>query len=181
MKRQRKKITPEMIRKYFGQDARITQSLFGGFRVRTPRGGDIKISQSNINPVYGGSDVYRAAVLLSQEAWGGGRVKGPAEFKLAVLSHGEAEGVNMRVKERGFLARLVIAWLIVVVGCNVLDKSYHGPLISGGLALAVWLLMKWAAKRRAEHETDQMGFPFPRTAGGAKETPDEDLRTGGWL
>jgi hypothetical protein len=74
----------------------------------------------------------------------------------------------------------VVASLIVVIGSNVLDKSYHGPLISGVIALVVWLLMKWAAKRRAERETDQMGFPFPNTGGDAREASDEDLK-GGWL
>jgi hypothetical protein len=180
MKRKRKTITPEMIRKYFGQNAGITRRLFGGFRVRTPRGVDIKISQSNINLVYGGSDVYRAAVLLSEEAWGGGKVKGPAEFKLAVLAHGEAEDVNMRVAEPGRWTRMIVPFLIAWFGISVSDSCLGGlvSLLVGGV---VWLLMKLAAKRQAAHETQQMGFPFPRTAGSAKETPDEDLRTGRWL
>jgi hypothetical protein len=99
MKRQRKTITPEMICKYFGQSARINRGLMGGYRVTTPNGGEIKISQSNIDPIYGGSDVYRAAVLLANEAWGGGKVNGPAAFKLAVIAHSEAEGINMRVAD----------------------------------------------------------------------------------
>jgi hypothetical protein len=175
MKRERKTITPEMIRKYFGQNARITRRIADGWRVRTANGGEIKISQSNINPVYGRADVYRAAVLLANDAWGGGTVNGPPDFMLAMLAHGENESVNLRVRERGAVARAVVACLIVVIGCKVID-----PVVCGVIALLVWLLMKWAAKRQAEHETDQMGFNFPRSTD-AREATDEDLREGGWL
>jgi hypothetical protein len=181
MKRQRKPITPEMIRKYFGPGARIT-GFAGRYTVRTANGGEVKISQTNIDPVYGGSDVYRAAVLLSDEAWGGGEVYGgSAEFKLAVLAHGEAEGVNLRVAERGWLSRAFVAALIVVIGSNVLDKSYHGPTISAVIALLVWLLMKRAAKRRAQRESEQLGFAFPRTGGDPRDASREDAERGSWL
>jgi len=181
MKRERKPITPEMIRKYFGNSARIT-GFAGRYRVRTASGGDVKISQSNINPLCGGSDVYRATVLLAKEAWGGGKVHGGSvEFKLACLSHGEAEDVTMRVGERGAYARMFVAALIVVIGSNVMDRSYHGPVISGVVALVVWLFMKWAAKRRAQTEAEQLEFRYPRVHGGAGEASNEDLQEGGWL
>lgn len=181
MKRERKPITPEMIRKYFGKSARIT-GFAGRYRVRTVDGGEVKISQSNINPLYGGSDVYRAAVLLAKEAWGSGKVHGgSAEFKLAMLAHGESEGMNLRVAERGRFARAFVAALIVLIGSNILDKSYHGPVISGLIALVVWLLMKWAAKLRAQRESEQLGFHYPRVHGGAGEASNEDLQEGGWL
>ena len=178
MKRKRIPITPEMIRTYFGQSARIT-SFMGRFTVRTPRGGEVKITQSNINPIYGGREVYRATALLADEAWGGGTVNGPAEFKMAMIAHGEAEGVNMRVKERWY-ARAIVSFLIAFLGI-----AFSGPgpapffwLFVGGV---VWLLLKRGAKRRAERETDQMGFPFPITGGDAREASDEELKKGGWV
>jgi len=181
MKRQRKTITPEMIRQYFGQSARI-RSFAGRYTVRTSNGGEVKISQTNIDPVYGGSDVCRAAVLLSNEAWGGGRVHGGSpEFKLAMLAHGEAEGVNLRVAERGRWARAFVAALIVFIGSNVLDRSYHGPTISGVIALVFWLLMRRAAKRRAQREAEQLGFQFPRVGGDPRDASREDAEREGWL
>lgn len=178
MKRKKIPITPEMIRKYFGPNARIT-SFLGRYTVKTARGGEVKISQSNINPLYGGAEVYRAAVLLANEAWGGGKVNGPADFKMAMLAHGEAEGVNMHVAERWY-ARAIVSFLIAFVGIGF---SGPGPwpffwLFVGGV---VWLLLKRGAKRQAQRETDQMGFPYPRTGGDAKEASDEDLKKGGWL
>src|ERR1700722_1112465 len=134
MKRKHKSITPEMIRRYFGQNARIT-SFMGRYRVRTEDGGEVKISQSNINLLYGGSDVHRAVVLLGNEAWGDLTVNGgPAEFKLAMLAHGEAEGINTRIKPRGIFGSALVAAVIVVIGSNVMD-----PVLSGVLALIVWL------------------------------------------
>ncbi len=173
-------ITREMIERYFGANARIT-SFLGRYTVRTARGGEVKITDRNINPICGGADVYRAAVLLADEAWGGGQVKGPADFKMAALAHAEYEGVDMRVRERGGFARGLVATLIVVIGCNVLDASYYGPVISGVIALLVWLLMRRAARRRAQYETDQMSNRYPRTGGDAHEASDEDLKKGGWL
>lgn len=177
MKRQRKTITPEMLRECFGPNARIT-SFLGRYTVRTARG-EVKISQTNINLVYGGADVYRAVVLLANEAWGGGKVKGPADFKMVILAHGEAEGVNMHVAERWY-ARAIVSFLVAFIGIGF---SGPGPapffwLFVGGV---VWLLLKRGAKRRAQRETDQMGFPYPRTGGDAREAADEDLKKGGWL
>jgi hypothetical protein len=178
MKRKKIPITPEMIRKYFGQNARIT-SFMGRYTVKTARGGEVKITQSNINPVYGGADVYRAVALLANEAWGGGQVNGPAEFKLAMLAHGEAEGVKMHIAERWY-ARAIVSFLVAFIG-----MAFSGPgpapffwLFVGGV---VWLLLKPGAKRQAQRETDQMGFPFPITGGDAKEVSDEDLKKGGWV
>lgn len=179
MKRKRIPITREMIQRHFGASARITNFL-GRYTVRTVRGGEVKISQSNINPICGGSDVYRAAVLLANEAWGGGKVKGPADFKMAALAWAEHEGVDMRVKERGGFAQFFVVALILLIGCNVADTAL-GVAITGLVALLVWLLMRRAAKRQAQHETDQMSNRFPRTGGDAHETDDEDLKKGGWL
>jgi hypothetical protein len=179
MKRERIPITPEMIRRYFGQSARIT-SFMGRYTVKTARGGEIKITQSNINPIYGGREVYRATALLASEAWGGGTVNGPAEFKLAMIAHGEAEGVNMRVKERGAVARLVVAFLVAWVGIAFSGPG-PWPFVCLFVGVVLWLLLRSGAKRRAERETDQMGFPFPTTGGDAREASDEDLKKGDWV
>jgi hypothetical protein len=182
MSRKRIPITREMIQRHFGASARIT-SFLGRYTVRTARGGEVKITDRYIDPICGGADVYRAAVLLADEAWGGGTVHGPADFKIAALAWGESEHVVMRVAERGGFARIVVAALaalIVLIGFDVVGSSY-GPIISGVIALLVWLLMKRAAKREAQHETDQMRFPYPRTGGDAREADDEDLKKGGWL
>ena len=129
MKRERIAITPEMIRKYFGQSAEIT-SFMGRYTVKTARGGEIKITQSNINPIYGGREVYRATALLANEAWGGGTVNGPAEFKLAMIAHGEAEGVNMRVRERWY-ARAIVSFLIarLIASGSALESARAGTTI----------------------------------------------------
>jgi hypothetical protein len=176
MKRKHKSITPEMIRRYFGQNARIT-SFMGRYRVRTEDGGEVKISQSNINLLYGGSDVHRAVVLLGNEAWGDLTVNGgPAEFKLAMLAHGEAEGVNTRIKPRGAFGSAFVATLIVVIGSNVMD-----PVLSGVLALIVWLLLRRAAKLDAQREAEKLGFAFPRVGGDPRNARREDAEREGWL
>ena len=179
MKPKRIPITPEMIQPHFGASARIT-SFLGRYTVKTARGGEVKISQSNINPICGGSDVYRAAVLLSNEAWGGGRVNGPADFKLATLAHGECEGVDVRVKERGLFARTVVAALIGFIGIDLLSP---GPWAFVWLIVTfvIWLLLMRGAKRRAQNEMDQMSNRYPRTGGDAHEANDEDLKKGDWL
>jgi hypothetical protein len=179
MKRELKTITPEMIREYFGQSARIT-SFAGRYTVKTAGGGEVKISQTNINPVYGGADVYRASVLLANEAWGGGKVNGPADFKLAALAHAENEGVNMRVAESGHWTRMIVAFLVAWIGIAFSGPG-PGPFVWLFVGGVVWLLMKWVAKRRAQHETGEMGFPFPTTGGDAREASDEDLKKGEWL
>jgi hypothetical protein len=176
MKREHKLITPEMIRRYFGQDARIT-SFMGRYRVRTADGGEVKISQSNINPLYGGSDVHRAITLLGNEAWGGLTVNGgPAEFKLAMLAHGEAEGVNIRIRPRGTFGSALVAALLVVIGSSFMD-----PVLSGVLALIVWLLLRRSAKLDAQREAEKLGFAFPRVGGDPRNARREDAEREGWL
>ncbi len=180
MKRVLKPITPEMIRACFGPRAEVSKFL-GRYKVTTQDGGVLKIWQREIRTVHTSRDAYAGCARLVGAAWGGGKVKGPPDFMLASLAYGEAEGVNVRVRERGTAARGIVAALIVVIGSNLLDNSYHGPLISGVIAVLVWLLMKRAAKLQAERETEQMSFPFPRTGGDAKEPSDEDLKQGGWM
>jgi hypothetical protein len=179
MKPKCKTITPDMIRKYFGRSAKIS-SFAGRYTVKTPNGGKIKISQSQIKTIYGGSDVYRAATLLSREAWGGSKVNGSPEFKLAMLAHGEAEGVNVQVGERGRWARMIVPFLIGWAGMSWSD---HGGWMFIWLFVAgvVWLLMKSAAKRQARQESDQLGFAFPRVGGDPRDALHEDAEREGWL
>jgi hypothetical protein len=179
MKRERKTITPDMVRKYFGRSAKIS-SFAGRYTVKTPNGGKVKISQSKITTVYGGSDVYRAVVLLEGEAWGGCKVNGPPEFKLAMIAHGEAEGVNVQVGERGRWARMIVSVLVAWVGITLSDPgvwTFVWLLVSGG----VWRLMKCIAKRQAQEEADQLGFAFPRVGGDPRDALREDAEREGWL
>lgn len=181
MKHKRIRITREMIRRHFGASARIT-SFLGRYTVKTPRGGECKITQRNINPICGGSDVYRASVLLANEAWGGGKVNGPPDFKMAALAHAEFEGVDMRVKERGGFARAVICAVIAWIGIAFTSPGNPWPgLCSCFIAGLLWLLLKRAAKRMAQYETDQMSNRYPRTGGDAHEASDEDLKKGDWI
>jgi hypothetical protein len=176
MKREHKPITPEMIRRYFGQNARIT-SFMGRYRVRTADGGEVKISQSNITLLYGGSDVHRAVTLLGNEAWGSISVNGgPAEFKLAMMAHGETEGVKIQIGPRGAFGRGLVATLIVVIGANLMD-----PVLSGALALIVWLLLRRAAKLDAQHEAEKLGFAFPRVGSPPRAASHDDAKREGWL
>jgi hypothetical protein len=179
MKRKKIPITREMIRRHFGASARIS-SFLGRYTVRTARGGEVKISQSNISPICGGADVYRAAVLLANEAWGGGKVKGSTDFKMVALAWADHERVDMRVKERGGVARAIICFLIAWLGIGFSDPG-PWPVVWLVIAGVLWLLMKRAAKRQAQYETDQMSNHFPNAGGDAHEASDEDLKKGGWL
>jgi hypothetical protein len=183
MKPQLKPITSEMLRACFGPDAAIRKRL-GWFRVTTRDGGEVQIRDSDIKPVRLSRRALAGCARLAGEAWGGGTVSGSADFKMALFAWAEHEGVNnMRVKERGGFAGIVVAALaafIVLIALDVVGSSY-GPIISGVVALLVWLLMKRAAKQEAQRETEQMSFPFPSAGGDAKEADDEDLKKGGWL
>lgn len=173
------RITPEMLRACFGPDAAIRKRL-GWFRVTTRDGGEVKINDHHINPVRVSRRAWAGCVRLAGEAWGGGTVNGPPDFKLAAMAWAESEGVNMRVAEPGRWARFFVAATILFLGCNIADDGL-GVAITGLVALAVWLLMRGAAKRQAQLETDQMSFPFPNAGGDAEEANDEDLKKGGWL
>jgi hypothetical protein len=178
MKPKRKTITPEMIRQCFGPDAAITKRL-GGYKVTTRDGGEVRITQRNLNPVRLSRRALAGCARLAGEAWGGGTVNGPADFKLAALAWGESEGVNMQVAERWY-ARAIVSFLIAFIG---IAFSGSGPwpffwLFVGGV---VWLLLKRGAKRQAQRETEQMSFQYPLTGGDAHEASDEDLKKGDWL
>lgn len=181
MKRQLKTITPEMLRRRFGSNARIAGSG-GCYRVATADGGEVKIRQGKMTAERDSSDMRRGCVLLAGEAWGGGKISGgeSTESKLVWLAHGSAAGVDMRLRPGGGFARGFVAFLVAWVGI-----SYSGPgvwpcvwLVVGGV---LWLLMRRGAKRKAEKEAEQLGYRYPRVGSGPRGALREDAEREGYL
>jgi hypothetical protein len=192
MKHKNKPITKELIKKYFGKNAKV-HGFAGHYRVTTPTGGKVTITQSEVKLIYGGDDVYRAMTLLMGECWGSGKVRGSREFMLAFVAHGEASGVNIQPDFRdsgATFARWVVAMLLFVVGCMVADgmNAANNDTTAGGAILFVLLgpflvfsLMKRAARREEQRKLETGGFTYPRQAQGAEYANDDDLRKGGLI
>jgi hypothetical protein len=180
-----KRITKEMIRRYFGSGAKI-RGGFGSWRVTTATGGEAVITQTKITLITGSDDVYRACVLLSGEAWGGGTARpGSREFMLGMMAHGEAWNVPIRpdhTKRGAGAKRFLVAFMIVIaalkIGIAQTDEGMFLTLIFAGL---VYLAMRQSAKRKARKEAEQMGYHYPRVQGTAGAASRDDLERKGWL
>ena len=188
-----KRITPEMIKKYFGVDAKIERRLGGVFLVRTATGGEIEITRDRIRPHLGGEDVYRAMTLLASEAWGGLKASGPREHILACMAHGEALGVMVTpvTKQPGAgCARLWVAFMLALIGLPV---SWFASFIwgetgksagLGGTVIAVvliWGVMAKAQKEAERRQAQELRFIYPVHHGTPRDASREDLEDGGWL
>jgi hypothetical protein len=181
MKRRKKPVTKDLIRKYYGKQARIRSRWFAdGYKVRTATG-EVLISDDEATVVIGGDDMYRAATLLMHEARGGFTAYGSREEVMTWLAHGEACGVNVRPGiKRGWFWRTVFACLF---GYGVMMMLNDDPT---GLKIAlfaawVWWLMARSAKRRLQQFANEVGFSFPRVHGMTGAASDDDLERGGWL
>jgi LPXTG-motif cell wall-anchored protein len=188
MKRRTKPITRVVIKKYFGKDAKVYG--FGGhYRVVTPSGGEVSISQKKINTIYGGEDVYRAVVLLAGECWGGLELKGGSrESMLASMAHGEALGVNVQPnfeERREVVARWFSALLALIVSYVTLLPHTGDPATAalGAMlaAMAIFVSMRRKAKRKAQRKLETSGFLYPRQTTGAGYADEEQLRKGGLI
>ncbi len=152
-RRKYKRITKELIRGYFGEDAKI--SWFGcPWRVKTLTGGEALISQREIKIIFGTEDVYRGAILLVGECWGGAVAHpGSNEFMLASVMHGEAAGVPIRAdcgqRNAGLVQALVFGFIL-----------YVGCMMGGSDALPITLLVAVACR----------GHGSKRQTGKAEET-----------
>jgi hypothetical protein len=185
MKRKHKPVTKELIRHYFGRDAKI-HGFAGHYRVTTPMGGEVSISPDKIKLIYGGDDVYRAVVLLIGHCWGSAKAgQGSREFMLASIAHGEAWGVNIQPDfsdEGSGLARWCVAFLVYIIGCAMLPKhsSDMGPFMVLLLAVAVFFVMG-GSRKKEQRKLETSGFIYPRQAHGAEYADDEQLRKGGLI
>lgn len=183
MKRKRKRITKELIRGYFGEDAQI--SWFSPWRVKTLTGGEVVISQREIKVIFGTEDVYRAAMLLMGECWGTGVSRGSNEFMLAAAMHGEAAGVPIRPdygNRNAGLMQAVVFGLILFFGC-IMGAAHNSSALLLTLLVAVGVVaaMAQSAKREKQKKHEQMGFPYPRVYGSAGAARHEDAKKRGWL
>jgi hypothetical protein len=184
-KRKRKKITREMVRAYFGDEAEI--SWFCPWRVKTLTGGEVVISQRHIKTITATEDVHRAVMLLIGECWGKTTARGSQEFVLASVMHGEAAGVPVKPDYRngndGAGARQVAVFLfILVAGCAMGGASSSGALLFTLLvAFVVALAMGESEKEKARKKHEQMSFPYPRVYGSAGAARREDAKRRGWL
>lgn len=185
MKRKSKPITKELIRKYFGKNAKVYG--FGGrYRVTTPTGGVVTITQNEVKVLYGGDDVYRAQTLLIGECWGSGKVHGSREYMLASIAHGEAEGVNIQPDFRdsgATVSRWFFALLVFVIGCMIApnNMSAAGAVLVLLAPVVVFFLMKRVARREEQRKLETGGFTYPRQPHGAEYANDDDLRKGGLI
>jgi hypothetical protein len=188
MKRKRKPITRAVIKRHFGQDAKV-YGFAGHYRVVTTSGGEVSFSQRKVKTIYGGEDVYRAVVLLAGECWGGLKVSGEnREFILASMAHGEALGVPVRpnFEERGeVVGRWFGALLALIVAYGTLLSHTGDPLIAvlgaGLAAMAVFMSMRRNSKRKAQRKLETSGFLYPRQTTGAGYADEEQLRKGGLI
>ena len=184
----RRKITYQMIQECFGPQAGIEEEFFGdGFRVTTPTGGDVKISQAKCEVHAGGDDVYEAVTRLSTEAWGGMTASGPPEAVAAFIAHGEALGmpVTPEVKAGGGCLRVLVAPFVFMMVAGAVSAAGGGPGI-GFVAAAlvtgwVWNSMKESSEREGRRQAQALRYPFPRIHGSARYSSDEDLRKGGLI
>jgi hypothetical protein len=181
-KRKRKKITRELVRAAFGEDAKI--SWFYPWRVKTFTGGEVVISQRHIKTITGTEDTHRAVMWLARECWGKATSKGSAEFVLAQVMHGEALGVPVKAdygnKNGGGL--LAVFVLILLAGCVMGGASNGAALFITLLAaFAVVAAMAAGEKRKARKKHEQMNFPYPRVYGSAGPARREDVKRRGWL
>jgi hypothetical protein len=183
----RKPITKALIKKYFGKDARV-QGFSGHYRVTTPSGGEVLISQKYIKTIFGGEDIYRAVVLLAGECWGGMRAgQGSREFMLASIAHGEALGVDVRpdFEDRGatFSRWCGAVFVLAVSYAMILPHEGRALAVMGALlaAVLVFNLMKRDARRKEQRKLETSGFLFPRQTTGAEYATEEQLRKGGLL
>lgn len=185
MKRERKPVTKELIRKHFGKDAKV--SSFGGrYRVKTSTGAEVVISAKKMKLIYGGDDAYRAMTLLMGECWGSGKVHGSREFMLAAVAHGEAWGVNIQpnFRNRGAtFVRWCAATFVFAIGCMLLpDRGEYLDVLGVFLVCAlVFRLMKCVARRDEQRKLETSGFIYPRQVHGAEYADDEQLREGGLI
>jgi hypothetical protein len=183
----RKPITRALIKKYFGKDARIVG--FGGhYRVTTPNGGEVIISQKKIKLIFGGEDIYRAMILLEGECWGSVKAgHGSREFMLASIAHGEALGVDVQPdfedKEATFSRWFGAVFVLVITFVMILPHEGDALAAMGALlaAVLVFNLMKRDARRKEQRKLETSGFLFPRQTTGAEYATEEELRKGGLI
>ena len=182
-----RKITAKMIRRYFGPDAGIEERFFGGFRVTTPTGGEVEITQTEYKLHSGGNDVYEALTLLSNEAWGGMMASGAHEHIVAMMAHGEALGVPVtpQIKSGGGCLRVLVAPFVfmMALGGFISAGGDQGIALTAAALVTfwVWHSMKKAARREAQRQAQALRYLFPRVQGSARYSSDEDLRKGGLI
>jgi hypothetical protein len=183
MRAPKKRVTRELIREYFGRNARI-RGFGGHYRVKTPTGGEVVVRPNKIKLIFGGEDTYKAVVLLSGYLWGHGVAKGSREFMMGAVAHGEACGVNVRADHSdgwAVVRRIAAAIVLLLLGLVWGARSDNPMMIATVLAIVcVWFVMKRKARREEQRRAEAMGFHYPRVHG-AEFADEEDLEKGGLL
>ena len=186
VERRKKPVTKDLIRKYFGKNAKIT-GFCGHYCVKTAAGGEVEISDRKVKLVYGGDDVYRSMTLLIGACWETARAgHGSREFMLGAVAHGEAWGVNIQPDFRNRWAafgRICVAVFVFFIGIQMLPEHADGTdlLIVLLLPPVTFWLMKRSAKREEQRRLETSGFIFPQQARGAEYADDDQLRKGGLI
>lgn len=178
----RKRLTKDLIRKYFGRGARIRSRWFAdGYKVTTPSGGELLISAKEFTIVIATDDVMHSMTLLGYELWGGITANGSREFIMAQMAHGEALGVNVRPGiKRGWFWRTVMITCVIYGAFAAINGDDDGIILVLFAAWILWL-MKRSAKRKLQQLAAEVGFNFPRVHGTAGASSDEDLEREGWV
>lgn len=179
-----KRITKDLIRTYFGRSAKV-RGFGGHYRVKTPTGGEVVITPSNIKVIFGGDDVYRACTFLARDKWGCAKVTGSREAMLGAVAHGEAWGVNVRADHsdpRAVSARVFVCLCIVGLGLAMgAGQDDSALLITLFVAVCVWALMKRSAQHAEQRRAEEMGFHYPRVHGTAGAASHDDAEREGWV
>lgn len=183
----KKPITKKLIRGRFGDDAKISGKLFGGYNIKTKTGGDVDIDDKDFTIHCGGQDVYRAMVLLGSDAWGELTVYGSGDHVMAMMAWGEALGVKVTpiVKDSGagclqfFLAFVAFS---ICLGVTAHDMESGSPfMLSLLVAAGVVGLLRKAEKRAERRRGQRYRYLYPRIHGEDRDAKREDAARQGWL
>jgi hypothetical protein len=181
-----KPVTKKLVRKYFGEDAKI-RGFDGSYRVTTPTGGEVVTSSKGMRLITGGDDTYRAMILLIGECWGKGTAgPGSREFMLGAMAHGEACGVPIRpnFKSRGAVfARWFVFIIILLIGFGIGGGQQDSSIPFATVVVAVLTVaaMARSAKREDQRKAEELGFHYPRIHGLSRAASREDAEQKGWL
>jgi hypothetical protein len=136
--------TEELIIKYFGDEVEV-KKLFGGYRISRPSdGGTVDFRAGAIEKLSGGSDIFTGALGMLHEINGRVVVRSSQETILAVLAHGEANGIPViaeldKTRFQKGLAFSVVTFC-VLIGLAIThswDEWWDGMLWGLGAAVIV--------------------------------------------
>jgi hypothetical protein len=134
--------TVVVIRKYFGPYAMIEKRWSGWIRVTISGGWQVAFKPGEgLSDIIGGAEMYRAALLMSDELWGCAKVSGSHEQILASIAHGKELGVRvLPVVEQEPSAPIAFAFGALVFCFTLLIGMFFlgfGELFEAAFLLAI--------------------------------------------